>query len=150
MEEYIFDIETDGFLDSVTKIHCLSFCKADDPDSMTTYTDPQSMIDFFRQDYLFIGHYIIGYDLKVINRLLGIDPPKNVVDTLGLSWYLYPERDSHGLEGYGDELGVPKPPIKDWKSLTIEEYIFRCESDVHINQRLWTKLIKPRLQEIYS
>ena len=63
----------------------------------------------------------------------------NIVDTLGISWYLEPKRLIHGLDSFGQEFGIPKPKITDWEGLTIEEYIHRCEEDVKINGRLWKK-----------
>jgi len=55
----------------------------------------------------------------------------------------------HGLEGYGDEYGVPKPVITDWNTLTPEDYAHRCNSDVEINTRLWRDL-DIKLNKLYQ
>ncbi len=146
--EFIFDIEADGLLDTITKIHCLSYVEVGTDNKQTLYT-AKGMQDFFSQGYTYIGHYIIGYDLKALKMIYGIPKPKNVIDTLGLSWYLQPERSEYGLESYGEDYGVPKPPINDWQNLSIEEYTNRCETDCEINLRLWLDL-KKKLQEIYA
>ena len=71
------------------------------------------------------------------------------MDSLALSWYLYPERILHGLESWGNDFNIPKPVVKDWKNLTEEEYIHRCTEDVKINTKLWLKQQK-LLTRIYG
>ena len=150
MTEYIFDIEADGLLDTITKIHCLSYISTDRKCKGTLYSE-QEIKRFFEVSttQVYIGHHIIGYDFKALKLIYGISKPKNLVDTLGLAWYLQPDRTSYGLESYGEEYGVPKPKINDWQNLTIEEYTNRCETDCEINLRLWLDL-KKKLQELYS
>ena len=151
MTEYIFDLEADGLLDTITKIHCLSYISVDQKFKATLYTkeDIERFFVVSSKDDVFIGHYITMYDFKALEKIYGIKRPKNYIDTIGLSWYLHPDRAEHGLESYGEEYGVPKPPIKDWQNLTIEEYTHRCETDCEINRRLYLDL-KRKLQEIYS
>ena len=148
MREFIFDIESDGLLDTVTKIHCLSYSQADGRFSGTIYSE-KDIRDFFSHDYLYIGHHVIGYDFKALEKIYGIKRPKHIFDTLAWSWYLFPDRASHGLESCGEDFGVPKPKIDDWENLTIEEYTHRCEEDVKINTKLY-ELIKTKMKEIYS
>lgn len=150
MQEWIWDVEADGLLDTITKIHCLSYTSVDQKFKATLYTkeDIQRFFLLTPND-VFIGHYITMYDFKALKMIYGIDRPKYYIDTIGLSWYLNPDRAEHGLESYGVDYGVPKPPITDWENLTIEEYTNRCETDVEINRRLYLDL-KRKLQEIYS
>ena len=151
MQYTIFDIETNGLLDNVTKIHCLSYQKFNsgvliEKNSLTNYEDIKN---FVQAQSILVGHNIIRYDLPVIEKLLSIIVPKEIkiIDTLGLSWYLYSSYDtpkkgkkiSHGLETWGEILGVEKPKINDWSNLSIEEYINRCSEDVEINQLLFHK-----------
>jgi hypothetical protein len=42
-----------------------------------------------------------------------------------------------------------KPVIKDWDSLTAEEYAHRCDEDVKINSRLWRDL-DIKLNKLYQ
>ena len=148
MREFVFDIESDGLLNTVTKIHCLSYSQADGQFAGTIYSE-KDIKDFLSQDYIYIGHHIIGYDLKVLEKIYGIKRPKHIFDTLAWSWYLFPDRAEHGLESWGEDFGVPKPKIDDWQNLTIEEYTHRCEEDVKINTKLY-QLIKTKMKEIYS
>lgn len=132
----VFDIETDGF--NATKIHVLSWM-GDDGNVHHTH-DYVAMRIFFEEADILIGHNIIRFDIPQVEKVLGVQIKAKLVDTLGLSWYLNFNRDRHGLEGYGVDYGVPKPVIKDWDSLTPEEYAHRCNEDVKINTRLWRDL----------
>lgn len=133
----VADIETDGFV--ATKIHCLSYCNPEDGGvhSITDYEEMKELLQ--REDIVFIIHNGIRYDKPTLQRILGITIKAKIIDSLPLSWYLFPSRKSHGLEAWGEEFGVPKPKIDDWSSLSVEEYIHRCEEDVKINLKLWLK-----------
>ena len=150
MQMWVWDLETDGLLDEVTKIHCLSYSSLCGKFKASLYTKEEirSFFALTPNDY-FVGHHVIGYDFKALQKIYGIEKPKKVIDTLALAWYLYPNRASYGLESFGEDFGVPKPKVDDWKNLSIEEYTFRCEQDVQINLRLLKDLLK-KLKEIYS
>lgn len=142
----VFDIEADGLLNEVdqsrnaTKIHCLCWYDIDthQSGSFTNYAD---IINFVKQsDLTLIGHKIITYDIPVLEKILGIKINARLVDTLILSWTLYPLRHEHGLEVWGEEFGIEKPPIVDWKNEPAEVYVHRCTEDVKINSKLWYQI----------
>lgn len=151
MKYSIFDIETDGLLPTVSKIHCLSYRTYENGtllDKNTLFSEAD-IRHYFEEQETLIGHNLIAYDLPVLEKIYGIKVSKNkVIDTLGLSWYLYVGRKSHGLESWGEELGVEKPKIEDWKNLSNEEYANRCERDVEINELLFLKQIE-LLKKLY-
>ena len=134
----VFDIETDGLLDELTKIHVLSY--SHDGKEVKHTHDYDEMRKFFTETETLVGHNIIRFDIPAVEKVLGIKVNARLIDTLALSWYLNHDRLKHGLEGYGEDYGVPKPVIKDWDSLTPEEYAHRCDEDVKINLRLWRDL----------
>lgn len=143
----VFDIETDGLLDDMTKIHVLAWMGKD---GQVHHTDDyKAMRLFFEQADTLVGHNIIRFDIPAVEKVLGIKVRARLVDTLALSWYMNHHRPKHGLEGYGEDYGVPKPVIKDWDSLTYEEYAHRCSEDVKINTRLWRDL-KFKLNKLYE
>ena len=143
----VFDIETDGLLDEMTKIHVLSWM---DNDGKVQHThDYDAMRIFFEEAPVLIGHNIIRFDIPAVEKVLGVKVKADLIDTLALSWYLNHDRMRHGLEGYGEDYGVPKPVIKDWNSLTPEEYAHRCNEDVKINTRLWRDL-DIKLNKLYQ
>ena len=143
----VFDIETDGLLDELTKIHVLSY-SYDGKEVKHTH-DYDEMREFFETHQYLIGHNIVRFDIPAVERVLGIKVKARLVDTLALSWYLNHDRPKHGLEGYGEDYGVPKPVIKDWNTLTPEEYAHRCDEDVKINNRLWRDL-DLKLNKLYQ
>lgn len=152
MTEIVFDIEADNLLDSATKIHCLSY--SDDAGHTVHTITEYSYIQTFlgtRPDAILVGHHIIGYDIPMLEKFITKTKIKNqLIDTLALSWYLHENRPKHGLEYWGEDLGVEKPVITDWENLRLSDYIHRCEEDVKINCKLWFDVLKPRLQEIYK
>lgn len=148
---YVFDIESDGLLDTVTKIHCLSYQKFEfnnllEKGTLTTY---QEIKDFFDGEKIVAGHNIIGYDLPLVEKILGKKVENKAIDTLGLSYFLYPDRKSHGLESWGKTVGVLKPEVEDWSEQPLEVYINRCEEDVEINSKIFIKFLR-QLASLYD
>ena len=138
MAEYVFDIETDGI--DASKIHCMV--------ANGKEVDKDFFVNLQENDVL-IGHNIIRYDIPVLERLLGIKIKAQLIDTLALSWYLFPAVNRHGLAQWGERLKIEKPTITDWENLSLEEYLHRCKEDIKINQKLWG-LQKSLLIKIYE
>lgn len=128
------DCEGNGL--SPTKFYVLSYEEGGVVKSLTSHDE---MREWLLSQTVLIGHNLYGWDVPNLERVLSIKITAKIIDTLYLSWYLYPERQLHGLEWWGKDLGVEKPAIKDWHTLSLEEYVHRCESDVAINLRLWEK-----------
>ena len=151
--ETVFDIETDGLLDKLTKVHVWSYQTAamDKPRSIFDYDEMRDFFLEYSMDHTLAlaGHNIVRFDIPAVEKVLGIKVHANLVDTLGLSWYLHHNRAKHGLAVYGEEYGVPKPKVDDWEGLSKEEYAHRCEEDVKINVRLWRDL-KRKLEKLYE
>lgn len=144
MNEIIFDIETDGL--KPTKIHCLSY---DDGDERNTLYDYDDIRQLFKRDAIFIGHDICRYDIPVVERLVGVKVEGRLIDTLAVSWYLYPLRPKHGLESWGSDFDIPKVQIHDWEFQSIDDYTKRCVRDVEITRQLWGRQ-KDGLSKIYG
>lgn len=144
---YVADLEANGLLkkegdkEEATRIWCLSFCDVKDGivKSIPTYN---TIRKFFEQENaVVIMHNGVGYDIKLIEKLLNFKVKIQVIDTLALSWTLFPERNLHGLESWGDTLGIKKPPIINWNDeKLLPEYINRCQEDVKINLALWERI----------
>jgi DNA polymerase I len=149
LKEVVWDCETDGLLESLTKLHVFSWKEDEEPIQSTN--DPKTIKEVMTQpDTLYIGHNIIGYDLPALRKLGIVDVPwEACADTLGLSWVLFPERVRHGLKQWAEDLGGEKPEVEDWVDVTYEQMCHRCESDVNTNWLLWQK-IKEKLNALYS
>ena len=143
----VFDIETDVLLNGMTKIHVLSY--SDDGRTTHHTHDYDEMRKFFATRKTLAGHNIIRFDAPAVEKILGIKIKARMIDTLALSWYINHTRMKHGLEGYGEEYGVPKPVITDWDNLTPKEYAHRCDEDVRINVRLLRDL-DLKLNKLYK
>lgn len=130
----VIDSEGDGFFPS--KFYVLSYYEGGKVHSLTTH---EEMKEWLLKQEVLIGHNIIRFDIPHFERVFNIKIKAKLIDTLALSWYLYPERKLHGLEWWGVDFGVPKPVITSWTDLPLEEYVNRCEEDVKINQLLWEK-----------
>ena len=148
MKQLIWDIETDGLLDELTKIHVIAWQEVGSSEVHHT-GDYDKMREVILSADVLIAHNQVRFDIPAVEKVLGIKVKARLVDTLALSWYLNHQRVKHGLEGYGEDYGVPKPVIKDWDSLTYEEYAHRCSSDVRINSRLWRDL-DLKLNKLYQ
>ena len=151
----VFDIEANGLLEATakakeaTKIHCLSVARIENGvTSKFSTTDYDEMRRFFLEEAVIVGHNIITYDIPVVEKLLNIKVGSRLIDTLPLSWYLYPNRLIHGLEAWGKDFGIEKPPILDWEGLSPKEYIYRCSEDVRINLALFKEQLR-YLKAIY-
>lgn len=146
MNYIIFDIETDGI--QATKIHCMSY-KTSKSSKIYTTTNTKQMANILNSFDYCIGHNIVRYDIPTIERLTDTKILSKPLDTLAMSWYLYPYLQKHGLENWGNLLKVKKVTIEDWQNLSIESYIARCERDVLINTELWSTFYT-YLIEIYE
>lgn len=125
----IFDLETDGLLDEVSKIHCLVI-KNTESELIQAYTGTsvEFGITVLMEADLIVGHNVIKYDIPVIQKLypwFKVDGSK-VFDTLVATRLIYANiKDtdnvllkkgklpgklfgSHSLEAWGYRLGLLK------------------------------------------
>lgn len=136
MKQLICDIEGDSL--TPTRIWVLAGSTGE---AIGSTTDYEKMKQKLASADVIIGHNFVRFDAPVLERILNIKITAKIVDTLALSWYLYPERVKHGLEEWGEELGIKKPEIIEWNNPDLlPEYIHRCREDVKINLKLWKKM----------
>src|SRR5262249_25130977 len=81
----VFDAETDGLLDTVTKVHCIVVGDLN-TEQITEYGPDQisAALEHLAQADRLIGHNIVCYDLPMLRKLYSWTPPENcvVADTL--------------------------------------------------------------------
>ena len=157
----ILDCETNGLLRPsidkktnlpkkvATKLHCLSY--EDLSEGLVHSTiDLDDMRKLLTQkDLTIICHNGIRFDRPVLEKFLNIKITARMIDTLALSWYLFPNEKDHGLADWGVRLGIIKPTVEDWSDQPIEVYLHRVEEDIKINRALWD-LIEEKLYTIYD
>lgn len=163
LNKAIFDIETDGLLHDVTKIHCLVIYDVAEKVELTyTAEDMIEGIILLMSYETLIGHNIIGFDLPVIRKLYPeFYEDKQVIDTLLLSKLAYYNQDMidsihhkemprkfigrHSLESWGYRLGELKGDYgkqdNAWDVFT-DEMLEYCKQDVKVTMLLYCKLTR--------
>ena len=158
----IFDIETDGLYEDVTKIHCIAVKVDDAKTQLFTSRDDniEEAIELLNKADLVVAHNGINYDLPVLEKL-GYPVTSKVHDTLIMSRLAYPNRmeqdsnlkslppklkGSHSLKAWGYRLRKLKGDFSedtDWKDYTdaMGEY---CVQDVEVTHTLYNNKLLPR------
>ena len=145
----VFDIETDGLLDSATTIWCL-VTQDIDTGEVYAYSDYDGdlppLCDGLEQlasAELLIGHNIIGFDIPAIRLLSGRDLlRKRCHDTFIMSQCLrYKRVHKHGLAGWGEALTNNKLDYHDWTNYN-QEMLTYCKQDVNLNAQVYKILVK--------
>lgn len=172
MKTLIFDLETDGLLPSVSKIHSLvirdyhtglGYSCCDQPSAIPIEVG----LEMLAEADEIIGHNIINYDLPVIRKLHpGWSTNAKITDTILMSRLYLPNlldfdyanlraksyeippklMGRHSLEAWGYRVGELKGEFgktTDWSEWSLEMQ-FYCEQDVTV-----TTLLYQRLKEGY-
>lgn len=157
----VFDLESDGLYNDVTKIHCLAIYDSE-TDETIAYNDvgncePISRgVQRLEDAEIIAGHNVISYDIPVLQKIYPwFSPSALVVDTLLLSrlyhnnmvdidskhkWKHMPLQmyGRHSLESYGYRLGEYKGAFgktTDWQEWS-EEMQDYCIQDVLVTVKL--------------
>lgn len=168
MKEVVFDIEADGLLDSITRIHCIGLSINSQPTVIYTdwdgYQDSAGTLkeglDIMSSADKLIGHNIHGYDILAIDKITGWRAPKNILllDTLIMSNLLFPEialksfmlppgqRGSHGLKAWGLRLKHPKTEFEEFETISVEMLDY-CKNDVDLTVKVYQRLLKENYSE---
>jgi len=159
----VFDLETNGLLHDLTRVHCLAIYDSE-TDEIETYNDEKNNNKYSISEGInkllvadtIVGHNIIGFDIPAISKLYNyFTPSTRVVDTLLLSRLYHPNiydidhkhkwrhmplqlYGRHSLESYGYRLGEYKGEFgktSDWSewSQEMEDY---CAQDVVVTKKL--------------
>lgn len=147
MNILLFDMETNGFLSTVSKIHCIAYATNTGGKwtSVRTTTDPAFFLELVDEYDLIVGHNITGFDIPVLKKFYPDFKweKRNLFDTMLGSMLVYPDdRLGHSIEAWAKKLGTWQQKIKvdDWDVFTplMKE---RCKSDVSINLAIYEYLL---------
>lgn len=140
----IFDIEANGFYDTVTAIHQISIIDYETGarESYHGSSLDAGVVRLAEADIL-VAHNGILYDIPVIEKVTGVAlNPRRCIDTLVMSRLGRPIRDGgHSLEAWGQRLGDAPVKIEheDWTKWS-PEMEARCNADVEITLHLYERL----------
>ena len=163
----VFDIETDGLLNELSKIHTMTIYDTETKD-YKRYDKELTSEGVARLDGAEVcGHNIIAFDIPAIKKLYPSFKPKKVLDTLvmarlaladikeldlakkNINTKLY---GSHSLRAWGERLGVLKGDYgetTDWQEWSKEMSDY-CEQDVRVTVALLEYLKKFKLEDSYA
>jgi DNA polymerase I len=151
----VFDIETNGLYDKVTKVFCIVIYDINREETFAYGPDriDDALAHLATGDIL-IGHNVIFYDVPVLQKLHSFNCKARILDTLictRLIWpkeklydldvQLYPEvpknyRGMAGLKAWGYRLSDNKIEFKDFSEYS-EEMLVYCKQDVSVTSKLW-------------
>ena len=165
----VFDIETDGLLDTTKKFWC-GWLYDSYTDLYTGYTDLEEFFDTLNKygtsGYNIVGHNICKFDIPALKKLKGerfaFDVRDVCIDTLVLARLIYanikdidiglmksgrlPKKlyGSHSLKAYGYRMGELKGTYGEqedaWDKFTPEMYEYN-KQDVVVTLKLFNKLM---------
>ena len=167
----IFDIETNGLLDELDRVHCLvirnldtdehfSFRNDGHPDNLARLVEGVAMLD--KAD-LIAGHNVISFDIPALKKLYPWFNPKGTVhDTIVMTRLMWPkdvlrERDfrlnkegrlpgnligAYSLQAWGHRLTNYKGDYSgSWASWNQEMQDY-CDQDVEVTTALYNRCIE--------
>jgi hypothetical protein len=162
---FVFDLESDGLYDKVTKIHCIVIY---DITSQQTFTyGPDRIADAIAHlataDVL-IGHNVCFYDCPVLQKLHLFDCKARIIDTLICTRLIWPKeklyeldieqypqvpenlRGSASLKTWGWRLADHKIDFKDFSEYS-QAMLDYCVQDVAVTTKLWLHIVKQNYPE---
>ena len=139
MKQIVFDIEANGL--QPTKVWVIVACDLSNQETVVFSGDTLQDFNAYIKDAEVIGHNIIGYDVPVLERLLGTDFSScKITDTLVLSRLTEPSREGgHSLDNWGQQLGFPKGEHSDWNTFS-QDMVDYCKQDVLVNVKVYNAL----------
>ncbi len=168
----LFDIETDGLLPSLTRLHSLVIHNPVSGETLSAHheTLPEAL-ELLAHAPVIVGHNIICFDIPALRKLYpGWKPKGHVFDTLNAARLIWPEiklndfsalrRNSnplfpkkliglHSLKAWGYRLGVYKGTFgetTDWSEWTPEMQSY-CEQDVVVTTALLSHILKQQYNQ---
>jgi len=147
---YVFDIETNGFLHSCDKVHCIVLKDIDTGEILTP--DNETAIKKLKEAELIIGHNIIKFDIPVLEKLYSATFTGKIFDTLVGTRLIFSDiKDKdfsikdfpkdcigkHSLKAWGNRIGEYKEQIEtDWQTFT-PEMLEYCKQDTEVTYKLY-------------
>ena len=146
MSILIFDLESDGYLDQLTKVWTIQLGEADG-DDVTVYADqpgfPPLSDAIARMGAVerIVGHNAIGFDAHVIERFWpGTIPRERYWDTLVAARLKHPDEKDHQLDTWGRRLKLLKGKYKGDFQTFDEELVTYAAQDIRVTRALYHRV----------
>ena len=152
---YVFDIETNGFLNECDTTHCIVLKDIDTHEIHKL--DNKAAIKKLQEAELLIGHNIIKFDIPVLEKLFSVTFKAKIFDTIVATRLLFSDiRETdfarkdfpkdcigrHSLKAWGNRIGNYKEQIDtDWKTFT-PEMLDYCVQDCEVTHSLYNVINK--------
>lgn len=161
----VFDTEGDGLMHCkvsvdpktgiktveppATKFHIFGWTT--DGQKVHTTTDHSIFTEALSSEKYIACHNAFTHDMPLLKRLHGYTHKGIVMDTLWLSWYLWPSRSEYSLESFEKQSGIKKVKVEkdQWQEGNISLMKERVTNDVLLNWWLVQK-INSNLKKLYT
>ena len=149
----VYDIETDGFLDSVTMMS-VAWTYSYPEDEWKEWTEEQvePLVHYLNGFNINVGHNISGFDKPVLEKLTGVALTANQFDTLVACRLRNPDiLGGHSLRAWGKRLGVLKGVVSEADDTDDIAEVYGiydpwlsnyCFDDVKVTIKLLNSLVK--------
>ena len=161
----IFDLESDGLYNNVTKIHCLVIYDIQSGNTFSYGPDAiNNAINHLDSADVLIGHNILFYDIPVLKKLHQTQFNARIIDTLICTRLIWPKetlydldeeqyqevppklKGSASLKAWGYRLADHKIEFQDFTEYS-QEMLDYCIQDVRVTEKLWNHIINQKYPE---
>ena len=161
----VFDLESDGLYDEVTKVFCIVIYDINRKQTFTYGPDSiGAALEHLATADALIGHNIINYDLAVLQKLHSFECKTHIIDTLICARLIWPKeklyecdenqyeavpkglRGSASLKAWGYRLADNKIDFKDFSEYS-DEMLQYCIQDVNVTTKLYHLIVEQNTAE---
>lgn len=155
---FCYDVESDNFYLEAKEIWMIHIKDLHNPENKLTvypFRDGKEkcrkqFLSFFEQyeNPFIVFHFGLGFDAFITRKFLGLEftvgpdtldgKPCVYWDSFYASQYIQPDMNGHGLEPWGERLGLSKIDFHDFSQYSEQMDIY-CQRDVDLNIRVFWK-----------
>ena len=142
----IVDIETDGFKNEATQIHCIvAKCPKTNTIKHWVQEECKDFKDWSKNIITFVMHNGLSFDAPLLNKFTGSSiQPNHIRDTLIESQLFNPIREEgHGLGAWGKKLKFEKGDMNSFDTYSPDMLTY-CTQDVNLTHKVMNELDKEK------